>query len=308
MRIRTPGALLLTLAALCCVFASRPSTARADSITVIPPKFEVYGNPGDVISDSIKVTSDAPTQVTYQVEVQDFTPQGDQGGVNILDDPQAPITNISLARWITAEPSRFTLDSGQEKVVNFTIKIPKSGEPGGKYATILIRRAGDKISGGAIVDTQVGSLLLLRVSGNVTEKLNLVSLTTDDTYYQHGPVSFTLRTTNTGNVHVAPTGTFVITNMFGHKVAEIPLTRANVLPTSTRAVKTVWDNQKIIGRFTANLVANYGQQNQQIVASTSFTIIPLSLIWAVVILLVVLFLMVTQRRHIRRLINRITSD
>ena len=281
--------------------------AHADSFTISPPKFEVFGNPGDTISDKIKIDNDNATDVLLQANANDFVAQGDTGAINLVEDPNAPTTNFSLARWMTISPSKFTVPAHGEKVISFTIKLPKGAEPGGKYASVLITRAGERVDGGASVNSAIGSLILLRVSGAITENLSVDTFKTDDTYYQHGPVTFELRTKNSGNVHVAPAGTIVITNMFGKKTAELPLTDANVLPGAFRAIRTTFADVPI-GRYTATVVANYGQSNQKIAASTSFTLIPVWLIAAAIGAVILLFLMLSGRKKFKRLINRLTSD
>jgi len=309
MKISSHKSLLVAVVALLSlpVILVAPNLAKADAVSVSPPRFELFGNPGDTISEKIKVGNDSTTAITYQTEVDDFDANGDQGGINLIG-PDAPETSISLAHWISVEPSRFTVAPNDETTITYTIKIPKTAEPGGKYASVLIKRAGEQVDGGAEVDTHVGSLILLRVSGNISEKLSLDSFKTDDTYYQHGPINLALRTTNTGNVHVAPTGKIVITDTFGHKVTEINLTRANVLPTSSRVVATSWDQKNMIGRYTATLVATYGDTNQTLSASTTFIVIPVGLIVAVIVVIVLLILMVTQRKRFKRFINRLTAD
>jgi hypothetical protein len=282
-------------------------TARADSITISPPKFELFGNPGDTISEKIKVSNGDTDPLTLQSTVVDFTANGDEGGINLLEDPDAPITNISLARWVTVEPSRFTVPASSDEVISFTIKIPPGAEPGGKYASILISRAGEAVDGGASVTSTLGSLILLRVSGAVTEALSVDAFTTDDTYYQHGPVNFELRSHNTGNVHVAPTGTIVVTNLFGKKVEELPLTVANVLPDSYRIITTSW-NGVPVGHYTATLVATYGESNQPFSATTNFTVLPVWIIITALGVILILFILISGRKKVRRLINRLTSD
>lgn len=301
---------LLGLTVLTALFVfpfSKPQTAQADSFSVIPPRFELFGNPGDTIVDKIRIKNGSDTNETYQMQVEDFKAQGDEGGVALID-PGSPSTTFSLATWITVDPPRITIAPGEESTVNYTIRIPRNGEPGGHYASVLARRAGQGSPGAAAVDTRVGSLILLRVSGNVTEKAHVESFRAQESYAQHGPVTFVLRSANDGNVHVQPSGTIVITNMFGRKVTEIPLTQANILPGSSRNITTTWDAKNPIGRYTATLVATYGQSKETLSATTSFIVFPLYLLVIILAIILVLFLLITQRKKVRRIINRITSD
>lgn len=286
-------------------FAPRPT--KADSLTISPPEFELLGNPGDTLSEKIKVTNTSDTDITYLTDIQDFRAEGDDGSIDLVD-PETSKESFSLARWLTTEPSQFTVPANQEKVVTVTVRIPKTAEPGGHFASVLIRRQGTPVSGGTSVQSRIGTLFLLRVSGAATEKLSLNSFLPENSYQQYGPVTFNMRYTNAGNVHVAPTGTIVITNMFGHKIKEIPVSPVNILPDSDRLVKTVWDEKNLVGRYTASLVVTYGQSKQTIAASTTFVVFPVYLMVIIVVVLILLYLLIAKRKSLKRLINNLTSE
>jgi hypothetical protein len=121
-RIRATTLGVFALGTLLTAFSVFPTrTAHADSYTITPPKYELFANPGDTLSEKLKVRNDSDTDITYQVEIQDFTANGDDGSINLVD-PTAPRETFSLAKWITTEPSKFTIPAGQESVVSFTIK------------------------------------------------------------------------------------------------------------------------------------------------------------------------------------------
>ena len=298
------------------VTASPVSRAHADdaSVAVIPPRFELFGGPGDTVVEKLRVRNDATVSQKYTVDVEDFKAKDDEGGVDLIDPTSTAVTSYQLAKWITVEPHEFSVDAGAERVLDITVKIPKTAEPGGHFASVLVRRAGTASAGGAAVDTRVGSLILLRVSGSVTESASVDYFKAENSFAQYGPVTLDLRTVNNGNVHVAPRGTIVITNTFGQKVAEIPLSSANVLPGSARIARTLWDQKNLVGRYTATLVAQYGQNNgpdgkpETLSASTTFTIFPLYLLWILIAVIVILFLLVTRRRQLKKFLNKLTSD
>lgn len=308
VRMRT---ILKKLAAVTAVLAFTlsflPTPIHADSITLTPPRFELIGNPGDTISEKIRVNNSSDVDITYQVTIQDFRASGDEGSVDFVD-PSISNNSFSLARWMTFEPSQFTVPAGQESIVNFTIRIPKNGEPGGHYGSVLVTRPGTTVPGGASVSSTVASLILLRVSGETTEKLSLESFAADNGFQQYGPVNFNMRFKNDGNVHVAPTGTIVITNIFGKKVKEIPVTPTNVLPGAERVVKANWDTVHMVGRYTASLVLSYGQGKQSIAASTSFIVFPIWLMVVIILLIAFLYLLVKNRKNLKRVINNLTRE
>ena len=286
------------------------SVTHADTLTVTPPKIETFGNPGDVVTESIRVRNDGADSLNYKVGVDDFKASGDEGGIDLIDDPNAPSTSFSLAKWVTIEPTQFNIPAGQEKALKMTIRIPSNAEAGSHLASVQLRSATTALTGtsGAAVQSNLNSLVLLRVSGNLVEKLSVDAFHTDLGYYARGPVDFTLKTSNQGNVHLAPSGTITITDEFGTKVKELPLRTANVLPTSARAVKTTWEDSNRIGRYTATLVATYGQKKQPLTASVTFIIFPLWLAELLLAIILLLLISLTQRKRIRRIINKLTSD
>jgi hypothetical protein len=162
-------------------------------------------------------------------------------------------------------------------------------------------QAGSQASEGTTAVAQrVGALVLLRVSGNVTENAVIETFEAPK-YTQNSPVLFTLRLKDEGNTHIRPKGTIVITNMFGAKVDEISLNGQNILPGATRKMDTEWKRPNLLGYYTATLVATYGQQNLPLTAATKFLVMSktagiLIAIGAVSLILFIISLISGRRR------------
>lgn len=253
-------------------FLFKPSAANAQSakLTIIPPKFELYSNPGESLSEVIRVRNESDAPMTYSISVEDFTTSGEEGQV-ILEEGETD-TSYSLAKWIEPSTKDLVLQPNEEKAFSFLINTPRNAEPGGHYASVLFKTGGGKVESGASVSNRVGSLVLLRVSGNVVEDAALETFSAPS-LSQKSPIAITLRMKNSGTAHIIPKGTIVITNMFGKKVDEIPLSGRNVLPGATRKMDTMWEKDKLFGSYTATLIATYGQQNKAITAVTKFSVI-----------------------------------
>jgi hypothetical protein len=306
--------LLTTLLVVTLTLSTPASISKAETVSVIPPRFELTGNPGDIIQEKLRIRNDSPTAITYSIEVEDFRAKDDLGGVDLIAPDEGDNSSYKLASWITTDPNRITLAAGDERIITATIRIPKNAEPGGHFASVLIKRSGGDITGGASVDSRIGSLILLRVSGAITESAMVDSFKPEESIAQYGPVTFALRTKNDGNVHVQPKGTIVIYNIFGREVDKLPLTQANVLPGSARIVKTTWDQKNLVGRYTATLQATYeqntlpGVEPKTLTASTTFIVFPLWLLWTIIGVVILLFIIITKRKSIKRALNRLTSD
>lgn len=287
---------------------AKAQATGARSVTVIPPSFELYANPGDTISDKIRVRNEAATDTSYSIVVEDFKAVGEEGNVDLISDSQSN-TTYSLSAWIAPSIKTFTLKAGEEKEVPYNINVPKDAEPGGHYCSILVKIGGDAtVANGASVASRVGSLILLRVSGNVKEDASVESFSSDKAYYEKSPVNLDLRVKDLGNNHIKPKGTIVITNLFGQKVAELPLNGLNVLPDAIRKMNTQWTFSSFMAnRYTATLVATYGQQNKPLSATTSFIIFPRFFAIIVGGLILLILLMIIGRKSVKRFIHNLTK-
>lgn len=242
----------------------------AAGITVIPPKFELFANPGDVVTETIRVRNNSDVPQTFGVLVEDFSSTGEEGKVVLEEGEES--TAYSLKSWIDLSSQNIVIQPNEEVSFPFSIVVPRDADPGGHYASVLFQLgSGEQIPGAASVQHRVGSLVLLRVSGNVVEESEIETFLAP-VYSQQGPVNFELRVKNNGTTHIRPNGTIVITNMFGQKVDEIPLNSANVFPGAVRKMDTEWNKDALLGHYTATLVATYGQQNLPLTAATKFTV------------------------------------
>lgn len=269
-KIRLTTALVVVLLLL---FSSANSILAQESrsITIIPPRFELFANPGEQLSEIIRVRNDSASPESLTVLVEDFTSTGEEGQV-VLEEGQSDQL-YSLAKWIQTEATDIVIQPGEEKPFTFTISVPKNAEPGGHYASVLFQGGGGQVEGGgASVVQRVGNLILLRVSGNVTENAEIETFSAP-TYSQTTPLNLSLRVKNNGNTHIQPKGTIIITDLFGKKVDELPLSGQNVLPGVVRKMDTEWNKPNVLGYYTATLVSTYGQQNLPLTAATKFLVI-----------------------------------
>jgi len=265
-------------------------------VGISPLTFELTANPGDVLTNQVKVYNPSDAVIGLKMEIEDFTVAGEIGHVKL--EP-AETETYSIARWITFEPEEFSLQPGEQKFVNFTISLPENAEPGGHYGAILAGTTavvGGEFAGAAVAG-RVGSLVLLSIAGEVKEEVIVKDFSCPN-YSEYGPILFTIRFENKGTIHVKPRGFVTITNWLGKKVADVEFPQNNVLPNSIRKIETSW-NQKWFwaGKYTATLVGSYGTANTPLTP----TVITL---WAfpwkagLGILIVFILLILSRRRWI----------
>lgn len=274
--------LFLPLAAYGQSTSSKEDLKIAQGLTMSPVTFELAADPGDTLSNVIKITNPSSSSVGVKMEIEDFAAVGEAGKVAVLDEENK---TYSLRKWIKVEPGLFTLAPGEAKIINFSINVPSNAEPGGHYASILsVVTANTAPNSGSAVAQKVGALVLLSVSGAVKEDLLIKEFSTSG-FLEKGPVPFTIRFENTGSIHVRPAGFVSISDAWGKKLKDIAFPQKNILPGAIRKLDVVWDRAFLFGKYHADLVGSYGNgiNSNPISAALDFWVIPWKMLGIIVL-------------------------
>lgn len=313
---------VLAVSGIC--FTARP----AEALTLVPPSIEFSAQPGQTIDQGkIKLFNEEQDPISVFTSISNFTAKDEAGNPNF--DFEETLTD--LADWIDVGGGPFTLQPGDKIEIPFSIKVPADAEPGGHYASIFFGTDPSikpEDGGQVSIRSLLGSLIILRVAGDVREQAAVASFEpAGKTTLSHLPVTLDLRLQNQGNVHFRPQGKIVIKNLFGGESTQITLNEANgaVLPDSIRKFSTTWFKHDQIdeggnfftqlasewrnfalGPYTATATISYGQSNITLTANTKFTVIPWRVltVGALIIALVIFFLVFGIRRYNRAIINR----
>jgi hypothetical protein len=110
------------------------------------------------------------------------------------------------------------------------------------------------------------------------------------TFFEHGPIGFVLRLSNSGSVHEKPSGTITVKNMFGKQIASVAVNSdgGNILPGTIRRFEEDMASKQMFGRYTATFNGKYLDDNHKITGSVSFWVIPWKLILLLLVALLVL--------------------
>jgi hypothetical protein len=292
------GGLVGGIFALALPFAGHVALAAdTQGFQISPPVTTLSLNRGTSTQGTMKVTNLTGLQMNLAVGKQDFGADGEDGQT-ILEPSADPL--YSLDPYFSLSASTVTVPPDGTESVNYTIAVPTNAEPGGRYGAITF----DTIPGplpngesGAAVKQELAGLILLRINGPTHEQLSVASFTTDKSFYEYGPIHFTVRVKNVGNVHEKPTGQIVVKDMLGLTTAKLTVPSQYVLPTAIRRLTAELNRHLLFGRYTATLTLHNGTV-QTLTAVANFTVIPwkLLLIILVILLLIWLFLWKTRKR------------
>ena len=200
--------------------------------------------------------------------------------------------------------------------------VPDYAGPGGHYAAIFLSTAppeaantGSQVS----IASRIGTLVLVRIAGEIKESAQMSEFSTTSKSFDSLPVDFNIRIKNDGNVYLKPMGTIVIKNMWGSVAGKVAVNEngGNVLQDQIRKFDATWvknpnavgattfwgkyrqeKENYAFGSYSADLSLAYGTAGKTLMASTSFMVIPWTVIivnLAIIIIIVVLLYFGIQR-------------
>lgn len=314
------GVGLVSIGAVLAATPPAPAISKAASgqgLEISPPVIELTANPGQTITATIRVRNVAPTELIAKGHADDFgAGTAEDGQPKLLLDEQGE-TRFSLKYWVQGVPD-LRLAPQELKTAIISIKVPANAEPGGHFGVIRFTAVPPDMEGtGVSLSASIGSLILLRINGTITDNVNLAEFTTgtpdkngsiktSSNFFETGPVGFLVRLRNGGSVHEKVQGSIAVTDTFGKNVATVAVNDkgGNVLPDSVRRFEQTLAKKNLFGHYTAKLNLTYLGGQKRISGTTGFWVIPWKLILIVILGLVILFfaLKLAMRSYNKRII------
>lgn len=301
--IRNVSVFSLIIAAFAMLFSVNTVSAESgQAFSISPPVVELAANKGDKTNVTIKLTNLSSGPLSITVETNDFGAKNETGEPNIIFDDSGKDGTYTLKNWVTI-PNDFTIQSKETRSVTLPIAIPANAEPGGHYG--VIRFTGTTAGGDSqqvALSASIGSLVLLQVNGTITTSASTEDFYTanadfnKNSFFESLPLQVVSRIKNTGNVHVKPTGTVEITDMFGKKISTVRMNGdpndeknrpGSILPQSIRRFNSELKDVQLFGRYTATMKLTYGD-GKTLEKSAEFWVVPYRQILIVLAVLVVL--------------------
>jgi hypothetical protein len=263
---------------------AQSSDNAAQGVQISPALVELNAARGKTYNINLTIMNVTNSDLVYSTSVDDFNSTGETGSPHIITNSTLPPTS-SVVTWVAGIPN-FTLHSKQSKVIAAKISIPNDAEPGGHYGIIRFSGNAPELTGNGVgLAASAGTLLLIRVDGTITESANLASFfstqnNNQTSFFENSPITFVVRIQNKGNIHVKPTGSIKVHDMFGGLTATLPINsdQSDVLPNSIRRFESQFNKDWLFGRYTADLALGYGTNGQAITGTMSFWVIPYKIV------------------------------
>ena len=285
--------------------------------TVFSPLLEMSVDPGNSQKGILKIYNETAAPITLTSSVEPFQAAGENGQPHYL----APSERDIYLKWFNISSPTLVLLPREAVLVPFAVTPPANAAPGGYYAVIFWQSNG---TAGAPVSlsSKVGTLIFLTVNGVLKETGDVVdfSTTAKSDFIFSRPVNFIVRFSNSGNVHLAPSGTIEVRSWFGREtVLPVNQEKKLILPDSRRRFDEVWHNlppaanvwqsfwqqtqaefdEPAAGYYTATLRLTYGSaKTQEVVKQIGFWVIPWHLILSFVVLAIIFLALLKIRNKV----------
>lgn len=317
-KMRWAGGLIVAASAFVFVVSGQARAVEANTgpigIQISPVKVEVNVDPGQTYSFKVTPFNVTNNTLTLTPLVNDFKVKDETGTPAIVLSGSSP-PSLSLRSWLKLSDSQpFQLAPKTYRPIIVTLSVPKDAEAGGHYGVVRFTGSGPGQNGNNVaLVASWGTLVLVRVSGNITERLTVASFTTSrhghtSGWFEQGPINFTERLSNSGNVHVVPKGPLTVTDLFGRQVGTLAINASggNILPSSTRRFDQIFNKAHLFGRYRASFNLAYGTHGQILPGSLTFWVIPYKLVLIVLVVLVLAIWLITWslKRYNRRIIQK----
>lgn len=301
------ASLAVSLATIVAVLIGSAGAYAASSGTgngqrVSPVRSDLTISPGTSQSVLVSVQNVTAAPQTLEAVINDFVAGNNENGQpQLILKPGGAEPSTGLKQFI-APISNFTLAPGATQQVRVTITIPK-GTPGGGYFG-AVRFVPASSAGGSGVNVNltasVGSLILVKVPGNLTENMVLASFDIRSDPQASSGTSFSItnkglyavaRFQNKGNVQEEPFGKVQVLRS-GKVLQSTEVNNTdppgNVLPDSIRRFSVKLTKLPSWGKVTVNGNFGYGSNGQLLSASTTLYIVPLGLIVGLLVIIVLI--------------------
>ncbi len=302
------------------VTATPQSTGNA--LKVSPVRNDLEIKPGASQTVDIYVQNMTAGTSKLRVIINDFVAGKDENGTpNIILDADQAAPSHSLKQYV--EPiADFTLAPNEQKTVKVKVTIPATASAGGYFGAVRFAPSSSTSDQNVTLSASVGSLLLVKVPGDIKEDLSIASFDVrkDDkagNFFTSGKgVKSIVRFENKGDVQEIPFGKVILKK--GNKtLASYEINnlqpRGNVLPDSIRRFSVDLDKVGSFGKYQLEGNFGYGSKGQLLTASQTFYVVPISVIvaTAAVVILILLAIFVLPRmvkNYNRRVVQKATGS
>ena len=248
-------------------------------LTLSPVRSEMEIEPGRSLDRTLKLINYSDHSMTIRLSAEKFSVINQQYDY-------AFSTDSDVSKWVTFAIDEVKLDPGKSERVPYTIGVPLTAEPGGRYISLFAMTDTMVGDNGVQSRQRIASLVYLTVKGKVSRTGRVVSLTSP--WAVTGPSTWSVAVQNSGTTHFRSRYTVEVQNAFTNQKIATTMGDALILPGSVRLLSDAVPLPNLLGVY--KLVYTIGLGDTPAVTQTrSILYVPW---WALSILVVIILLLI----------------
>lgn len=288
--------LLLVILSSACIPLPTAHAAPPEGIEVKPLRNYPALDRGTTGTGSLALTNNTPMPQNISMDVETFAVNG--------EDYDYTFGTSDEVDWIVFNEPTFVLQPKQTKTITYSIAVPGDAAAGGHYFSLLTVIDPPKDTEGVTEIRRIASLLYLEVSGSITKKSNLVSVSLPwFTSKQNVPIQASL--SNNGTSHsrarVLIMGQSWATLLIRQPKTQYALLEGTIMPSTVRKLTGQVDLPKTPGIY--HVVAEYAP-NQGGLVKINKTIIYAPVWFIILIFITLIGLVIAIIRFARPVIKK----
>lgn len=165
---------------------------NSKGLTVSPLRSEMNIAPGTSLSGVLKITNSTNKAMVVDLDADEF---------NVVDQQYDYVFSkeSGISKWVSFSYQQINLAIGQTREVSYTVGVPLSAEPGGRYISLFASTGVESETGDTNSIQRVASLLYITVTGDVSRSGRLVNLSSP--WIFGGESKWVMSLQNTGTTH-----------------------------------------------------------------------------------------------------------
>jgi hypothetical protein len=274
----------------------RPSSLRINmqndmpavgDFTVGPARLLLEIPAGEERVVELQLTNREGQMAAFDLSTEDFDADPERQGTPTFYSSDME-GSFPARTWIEPELDRLELRHAERAFIRVTVRVPADAEPGDHQAAVIVTRdvESQPVSGFTIV-SRVAALFIITVPGDIVQEGYVDNLRPRHYINWFFPVNLELSARNQGTVHMIPTGSIQIRNIFGITVDDLLVNDWVILRNSSRVRDFDWRPLFALGYYRAVTDLTVFSNRPLQPVSTGFWVIPLL---PVLILLFLIFL------------------
>jgi len=266
--------------------------AAGVSLGVVPMTVRIEVAPGKSAEGEIEVSNPGSAAIAVKVYPMDRLTKST--GQVFFNPPGS--RRWSAAGWLSLSTTSLSIDPGLVQRLVWKVEVPPDAEPGEHTVVVFFEPERPAAQPGQVVfGARIGTVIAVNVPGERRVQGRLIGFQAEQPpvvmtsrafrmsfkwpfgIFDGGPIPLSAAFENTGNVRLQATSTVSIRTRSGKAAATInsgePVT---IYPDDGWTISAVWDNPPTWGRFIAEVRVRYAEDQPELVASTAFTVFPIT--------------------------------